>query len=486
MEPDKHRPGFFHNAAILTSANVFERVITIALTAVLTRIYSPMAFGIFSTVLAVSSIMAAVSNLRYSQAILLMKTERQADAITLLSLILVFLVSALLSCTLFFSKTVSEWLNLQNEMYLLTYIPILVFLGGVRVTLDSWYLREHKTRNMAVAQVQSAFVDRASSIALGFGLNGSTSGLAAGRLLSQLLYVIYLAGVDHGLFIKRIGRYGLRRLLGPVALRFRHMPLYSWSTLSQQGNQHLPIVILGIVFTPAIAGYYALARRILLEPVYLLGDSLGRVLFQKTAVDHREGRCLRETTKQLFERLLAIFIVPMAMFPFIAPQLFSVLFGEEWRVAGVYSAILTPMFLTVLLFRPFTPYFDLFGLQRKQAIFETSVLLISGATLIIGSVYLEPIALMYLFSAISTLVFLKRLTWLLHLGGLLTSDVIGILIPKIGIALICAMLAFALVRYGNMTELMTITSVCTLVILLEAVIVMRDARIMAFIRKAGR
>ncbi len=70
----------------LISGTLFAQIISLISIPILTRIYTPDEFGLYSIFFAVTSVIGMVSSLSYEQAIVLPKSQRSADAILLLSI----------------------------------------------------------------------------------------------------------------------------------------------------------------------------------------------------------------------------------------------------------------------------------------------------------------------------------------------------------------------------------------------------------------
>ena len=80
-----------------------------------------------------------------------------------------------------------------------------------------------------------------------------------------------------------------------VALRYCRFPIYSWSALVQQLTTQSPVILLGVLFSPAVVGLFALSRRVMLEPIFVIGDALARVYLQKIASDKTQWKGLGGT-----------------------------------------------------------------------------------------------------------------------------------------------------------------------------------------------
>lgn len=92
------RSDFLRNVLTLISGTVLAQAIPVALSPMLSRIYTPEEFGVFAIFSSIASALAVVATFRYELAIML--PEKSVSAANLLRLS--FLITLLLSTFLFF------------------------------------------------------------------------------------------------------------------------------------------------------------------------------------------------------------------------------------------------------------------------------------------------------------------------------------------------------------------------------------------------
>jgi O-antigen/teichoic acid export membrane protein len=112
----------------------------------------------------------------------------------------------------------------------------------------------------------------------------------------------------------------------------------------------MPIIVLPLIFSPAVGGLYFLAITVTLMPAYLLGTAALAVFKNKTQEDlKRTGSCSTIFIKTGLV-LFSIGAVPALLLIFFGPTLFTFVFGPEWREAGEYAKILAPLALIQLVY----------------------------------------------------------------------------------------------------------------------------------------
>jgi O-antigen/teichoic acid export membrane protein len=140
----------------------------------------------------------------------------------------------------------------------------------------------------------------------------------------------------------------------------------------------LPAVLVALLYGPALAGLFALSQRVVALPVRLFSDSASQVFLGEIATADRDRlvRLFKKTT------LLFLAIGLLGMLPLLlaGPWLFALIFGEEWRQAGVIVQILVPLHLARFVVRPVSQTLNV--LQRQDLHLTSSV--INALTLVIS------------------------------------------------------------------------------------------------------
>ena len=116
----------------------------------------------------------------------------------------------------------------------------------------------------------------------------------------------------------------------------------------------------------------------------------------------------------------------MAIFAACAGKVFVIAFGAQWEQAGHYATIMTPLFLTLLIFRPLAGIFDLFEKQREQGIFNVVMLVITVGVLMTAGSFCEPKLTVAAYATATTLMMVSRLVWLLELTGVNSRRILSV------------------------------------------------------------
>ena len=87
---------FNRNVLTLMTGTTIAQAIPIAITPILTRIYTPEDFGVFALFIAIASIFGTIVNGRYELAIMLTRKDEDAINIFALGFIITFVISLIL------------------------------------------------------------------------------------------------------------------------------------------------------------------------------------------------------------------------------------------------------------------------------------------------------------------------------------------------------------------------------------------------------
>lgn len=356
--------GYARNIITLMTGTSIAQAIPIAISPVLTRLYSPEQFGLFALIMAIASIVAVVVTGRYEQAIPLPKEDSDAMQVVALSTLL----SALLSAVLFlivclFNAPITKLLGNPAIAPWLYWVPLSTLLMGVYQSLNYWCNRKAQYRRLAVSRTLQSGCSSGGQLA-GGALGAGVTGLVWGQLVGQALALLALARTvlrEDRSFVRdisfsQISIWSKKYINFPKFLIAAH----GFNTASSQ----MPIMLLSAMFSASSAGFYNLTQRVLGAPITLVAGALGDVFRQEASRAYIDTASCKTVYLKTLRRLLILSILPFLAFFFVAPDFFSLVFGEEWRVAGDYARILTPMFFLRFIASPLSTVFIVAEAQK--------------------------------------------------------------------------------------------------------------------------
>lgn len=379
------------------------QVIPVAVSPILTRMYSPEEFGLFALYLAITALAAVMVTGRYELAIVLPEKDEDAFSLAILSIALSFIISGLLLLLAFiFSARIAQALGNPEFEKFVYLVPLSTVLMGSYQALNYLCNRQGQYQRMATRRsLQSAVT---ATVQLLSGKAGA-AGLIGGQLAGQLISGINLARLswrDNPSLYKQVSLASVRRL----AKEYRKFPKYlvlahGINTASGQ----LPVFLLGAFFNPALAGFYALTQRVSAAPISLVAGAFGDVFRQEASRQYAEVGSCAEIYRATFRKLLIISVVPCLLFFVIAPDLFAFIFGEQWRESGGYARLLAPMLLARFITTPLSSMFLIADKQELDLAWQVVLLVLTLASLWAGAVINDAKVSIQLFSISYTVMY---------------------------------------------------------------------------------
>lgn len=350
---------FNRNVLTLLSGTTIAQAIPIAISPILTRLYTPEDFGALALFVAITAILASVANGRYEMAIVLPKTDKEALSIMILSLVISTTLSGILLITIFiFYNPIVSLVNNEEIVKWLYFIPLVVFLSGLYNSLNYYNTRKKAYKNIATTSVTKSFGLAFVQIILGL-LKKGASGLIIGQIVSQALANGRLATtvIKDKVELRNVNRTSV---LG-AAKRYNNFPKFSMpAVLMNTISNNVMNFFLPVMFSVATLGQYALVNRVLGAPSSIIGSSFGQVFMQQAARERTETGNARKTFNSTLKKLLVISILPFLILFFYGEQIITLVFGEDWKLAGELIVILAPYFMIRFINTPLSTITSVF------------------------------------------------------------------------------------------------------------------------------
>ncbi|PUE67495.1 lipopolysaccharide biosynthesis protein [Arcobacter lacus] len=370
---------FVKNVLTLMTGTTIAQIIPIAISPILTRIYTPEDFGIFAFYIAIISLLAVFTNGQYDLAIMLPKYEKNAINIVGLSLLINTIFSSIIFCIIFIFFDFFQGLLGKNSLgHFLYLIPFSVFLIGCYQTFNYWLNRKKQYKTLSMNKVTQSLTNGTSSIVFGIQDFGK-DGLIISQFIAQAIVVAFLIKkVKIGVLFQNFEKVKVLAL----SKRYIKFPKITMiQSFFSTATAQLPVVIISSFFTLNIAGFYSLANRVVASPISIISSSFFQVFYQSFSIEKNKQKFY----KMKFIKINAMLLPPFILLWFFLEPLFGFVFGEEWLVAGVYSQILLPLLYMKFLSNLFTTTTYLYyEKQIENFILSVLITLTAIASLFLG------------------------------------------------------------------------------------------------------
>jgi O-antigen/teichoic acid export membrane protein len=378
-------PSFSRSVGVMLAGTVSGQAISLLLSPILTRLFSPAQFGDLGVYSSVLAILVTISSLGLELAIPICLAEAECANLLALCWISMAAITALVGLLVW--QIPSPLLNLLAQGSIASYsylLPIgLVWLGGYYIML-------------AVATRASAFTDIART-RLSQGISGPTSQIALGLLGAGTpgLVLGYLIGQSSGtlLLLMRFvfrRRAWLRQISwrGMVAVgkRYVNFPLYaSWSRLlDAAGSGAILFVLVSACYSPTIAGFMFLSERVIVRPLLMVTTSLLQVFTGEA------GRAVSQDPPQLRRRFRQVvsgqFLLAVAWIVganLVAGYAIPLLFGAAWADAIPYLRALSLSYLVGVILHPVSSTLQVLERQAMAAVWQICRLALVIASILV-------------------------------------------------------------------------------------------------------
>ncbi len=361
----KPKSEFSRNVLTLMTGTTIAQAIPIAISPILTRIYTPEDFGVFALYMSIVAILGAIISGRYELAIMLPQEDEDAFQLLYLALIiaLFFSIFTLLIVFLFNRQLTSLLGNpeISNWLYL---IPVSIFLTALFQNLYYWNNRKKSFKKLAQIKVIQSTTTSSSNLILGFS-NFAASGLILSSLLGQVLSTATL--LKELCSKKVISSYPLQHhKLLLLAQKYSRFPKFDvLATLSNISAQQLPNIFFNALFNASTAGLYYLTQKTLAVPMGIVATAVSDVFKQRASEVYAVDGNAKGIYITTFKKLFLIGLFPSLFIYFYAVDLFTFIFGTQWTTAGLYVQILIPMLYVRFISSPLS--FMLY-IGEKQAL----------------------------------------------------------------------------------------------------------------------
>ncbi len=404
---------FVRDVALLAGGTALGQGVVVLTSPILTRLYTPEDFGILAVYTSILGIVTVVASLRYELAIPLPEDDETAATLLTLSLAIVLGMSLLTGVGVWLlGDWIAMWSNAPALRSYIWLLPLGLLGAGVYQALNYWTTRAKRFSLLGYTQALQALgqvgVQTFSGVP-GLGAFGLLVGFVAGRFL----------GVGFLLRQVRLPRGATRPVAWvQVARRYKNFPLYTaWASLVNVVGTQAPPILFARYFSVDTAGFFSLTMRILSLPASLVGQAVGQVFYPIVAERANDPEVSRVLVERTATVLLVVSFPVFALVGLLGPELFALVFGEAWAVAGRYAQFLAPWLLLSFVSSPLS-MFVLAKEKQRQAfwvtLYETLLRLLAVWA---GGRLASPDWAVKFYAGAGVLISLIYVGWVLRLAG---------------------------------------------------------------------
>lgn len=348
------RSEFLRHIVTLLTGTAAAQVLMLLLTPVLSRLYSPEAYGLFSLYSSIVATVTVVAALRYDMAIMLPKLDADAKVLKkgVTRLILLVSITATLVCGIG-APLIADALGKPELAPWLWLVGLSVFTLAEISAMTYWLNRRSDYKAIGINRVLQSGGTAVAQLGLALGKLGGVGGLILGTLLGQSAALLTLRhkGRDVREDLAESDA-SIRGLFG----RYRRMPLLNGPNALLDAVRTNGInLLIGIMYSGPLLGQFYMAWKLLEVPLGLINGALSQVFFQRLAVMER-GSMFAFAKSSVF-RSAVLGVIPFGLIYWLSPWAFPVVLGAQWADAGLIARALVPWLFMSLITSPISTIF---------------------------------------------------------------------------------------------------------------------------------
>lgn len=391
---------FLRDVSVLAFGRIVGQAALLLAMPVLTRLYTPDDFGLAGAIVALASVIYAVSALRIDQAIVLPRSRTASINMFVFSLASssVFAFLTLISIALYALATGERGETLA--LYAI-FLPLLVMSNAFAQAVTEIGLKFGRYTTIGVFYVVRSLTNvavQAGLVVLGAGAVGLLSGYVLGALAFFAGCLAFSLPA-----LRSTTRVIDRRVMAACLRRYSSFIKFNTpQTLIASAASQLPILMMGAFFSPAVAGAWFLVVRALSGPSGLIVDTAAKGFVVRAAAIHNAGRQLRREFALATVGLACLGALPALILFFFAVPLVTLVFGDQWVLAGQFMAAFAPAWLASVVVMPASAMVRIYGKHKIGLIWTTLTFLARMAALLAAAILVQdPLVMVWALSIVN-------------------------------------------------------------------------------------
>lgn len=397
---------FLKGVSKIVGWSLLGQLFLLAITPIVTRLYQPEHFGVFSSFFALASIFGVLVCCRYELALPLTKTDSELSsgvlAVSLINITLSLLSTLGLAVFMYLSPATLPF----DQSYLIWLFLIVLFIGFFRT---SNYIGTRYGLFGKIGQAKFAHSFSNGACQLGAGM-ASPSG--------EVLIISYFAG--QVAFILRVFQATKEKVVTSISRlragyfirKYKKFPMHDLpGAILDVVSANILLILFSVYFSPLVAGFYLLAERVLFIPVNLLSQSISQVYINKLSSEEVGGGF----SIKLALVLSVVATVGVLIVTVMPANVYIGFFGESWSGVVAYLPFVAIIAGCQLLYSPMSMVLITTGGQVYSVYIHSSLLFLKVASVYLGYKSDDPIQAVtyvaiatFIVYSISTLFILRR------------------------------------------------------------------------------
>jgi O-antigen/teichoic acid export membrane protein len=390
------------NVGKLSLGTILGQFISIISLPIFTWIYGPTIIGNWALFNAVAIIINSFSDLGLTDAIMTEENKKISrdiyKIVSTVSLIISVIVGVGIYTLSMFNGMLFGSIGI-NSLFVAATITIFIFTSQQVRICSTWLNKEQSYNVLMKNPIVNNITVTIFGVVLAFsGLKDY--GYYIGIVLGQIITLVYMKRfLPKGFFIFNINQYLL------IFKKHQRFIIYQTpSNIILQFKGQLPTLLISMFFGSKILGYYDISMRLVGIPITLLANSLGRVFFQSVSEIKRKGGQVGEFTLRGLNKAMKISLFPIILMLCIGDMVITLIFGEDFFVAGNIFRIMT--FYGLFLFLSMSVNGIAIVIDKQKFLMISGILQVMGISIgmLVGAKVFESIYISILLFALTFII----------------------------------------------------------------------------------
>ncbi|WP_020539067.1 oligosaccharide flippase family protein [Lewinella cohaerens] len=401
-------------------------VISLVTSPIISRIFSPEAYGIAGLYANILSYLALAGSLMLPTGIVVIQNPRKLYRLLAglkVLWILTFLLSILLVILIY--PFLSGWLDYPSIRIWIWLLPFGLLASQIGSVIEALNVRGSQFGLNVKINLTNSIIGRAITIIGGW----STGGHYLAIILSSFIGVfVAVCGQAKSAVLRWWRIKPSWRALKQSVKEFAYYPLYMLP-----GNVigllalSAPFLVFSFLYSPALGGVYLFTENILAAPFRLASKAITPVYLQKiSTLFHSSPRAFRQLTITTNFALFGAGLFPYAILTVWAPEIFTYVFGAEWWEGGVMAQYLSFAILFRMSSSPLSGVYRVAMAEKMSLLTQIVMFFTRTIPLAVGLIWFTFYQALLMFAIGSLMGYLFHFYQLCKLGSLPFFKSVGI------------------------------------------------------------
>lgn len=335
---------------------------------VISRLYTPEQYGIFSVCLTIISFIVQNGMFRFEDSLFLEENEANINAMCQISFAFAGFSIILSSIALtFWGKQIFTVFNIGYLPALVFFIIAASFISMLNRVQQVRCMRRQQYKKAAIATTASSVFNSINQVGFGFFINNP--GLFIADLLARVMetFILFFKPKRAKAAIREKPQHFLS-----LIKKYQKFIIYLFpQNLLVFFTLNLPTLAISNMFGQAVNGNFQLANKMVMYPIGFLTGAISSVFLAEGAKIKRESPDQLLNLIKITVLTLMLFSIPVSLLlGLFGDKLALIIFGPEWSLAGKFCRYMLPMYLTGFWISPLAHIFVIIERQELMLFYN--------------------------------------------------------------------------------------------------------------------